>query len=212
MRAGGTDVSLRDVPITQMETGLQSAGDVMHRKRAEDLGDFESCLGRRRLAFAYSPKPGQWPCGGCHACWGVGGRWKSHHRKNVYLSPYVEEPLNSKVIKKSFVPGLRSRQVFFVFRDSYVLCIYVMNIICTFHLLVNGYVSGVAPSSTTRCSNYRKGSLLRSPTLLTFILPMNEILTNTTTPGQIEAGNNGNDELVHITQSSRTGALLSEAV
>ena len=49
-----------------------------------------------------------------HMAW---GRWKSH----VYLSPYVEKTLNSKVIK-SFVPELRSCQVFFVFRDSYVLC------------------------------------------------------------------------------------------
>ena len=40
-----------------------------------------------------------------------------------HLSPYVEKPLNSKVIK-SFVPELRSRQVFFVFRDSYVIYIY----------------------------------------------------------------------------------------
>ena len=45
--------------------------------------------------------------------------------------PYVET-FNSKVIK-GFVPELRSRYVFFVFRDSYVLCIYVMNILCTFH-------------------------------------------------------------------------------
>ena len=37
------------------------------------------------------------------------GRWKSQNRKNVYLSPYVEKPLNSKVIK-SFVPELRSRE------------------------------------------------------------------------------------------------------
>ena len=43
-----------------------------------------------------------------------GCRWKSQNRKNVYLSPYVEEPLNSKVIK-SFVPGLRSRQCFSCF-------------------------------------------------------------------------------------------------
>ena len=50
----------------------------------------------------------------------------------MYLSPYVEEPLNSKVIK-SFVPELRSRKCFFVFRDSYVLCIYVMNFLRTFH-------------------------------------------------------------------------------
>ena len=42
--------------------------------------------------------------------WGL-GRWKSQNRKNVYFSPYVEEPLNSKVIK-SFVPELRSRKCF----------------------------------------------------------------------------------------------------
>ena len=44
---------------------------------------------------------------------GGGGRWKSQHRKNVYLSPYVEKPFNSKVIK-SFVPELRSRKCFCV--------------------------------------------------------------------------------------------------
>ena len=43
-----------------------------------------------------------------------GGRWKSQNRKNVYLSPYVDEPLNSKVIK-SFVPELRSRKCFSCF-------------------------------------------------------------------------------------------------
>ena len=32
-----------------------------------------------------------------------GGKWKSQNRKNVYLSPYVEEPLNSKVIKVSYL-------------------------------------------------------------------------------------------------------------
>ena len=64
-----------------------------------------------------------------------GGRWKSQNRKNVYLSPYVKEPLNSKVIK-SFVPEQRSRKWFSCF---YVLCIYVMNILCTFHIFVSGY-------------------------------------------------------------------------
>ena len=79
----------------------------------------------------------------------VGGcRWKSRHRKIVPLS-YVEKPFNSKVIK-SFVPELRSRQVFFVFRDSYVIyicalwtlwtfCIPVW--ICTFHIFMDGYVT-----------------------------------------------------------------------
>ena len=43
-----------------------------------------------------------------------GGRWKSQNRKNVYLSPYVEKPFKSKVIK-SFVPELRSRKCFSCF-------------------------------------------------------------------------------------------------
>ena len=75
--------------------------------------ELRSCLRRKKLAFACSPKPGQWPCGGCHACWG-GGRWKSQNRKNVYLFPYVEKPFNSKVIK-SFVPELRSHKCFSCF-------------------------------------------------------------------------------------------------
>ena len=45
---------------------------------------------------------------------GEGSRWKSPNRKNLYLSPYVEEPLNSKVIK-SFVPELRSHKCFSCF-------------------------------------------------------------------------------------------------
>ena len=43
------------------------------------------------------------------------------------LSPYVEEPLNSKVIK-SFVPEQRSRYVFFEFRDSYVLSLWTFDV------------------------------------------------------------------------------------
>ena len=69
--------------------------------------------------------------------WWGGGRWKSQHRKIVPLSPYVEKPFNSKVIK-SFVPELRSRKVF---RDSYVIYIWVMNILCTFHIFMYGYVT-----------------------------------------------------------------------
>ena len=42
------------------------------------------------------------------------GRWKSLHRKIVPLSPYVEKPFNSNVIK-SFVPELRSRMCFSCF-------------------------------------------------------------------------------------------------
>ena len=63
--------------------------------------------------------------GRCRTRWGC--RWKCQNRKNVYLSPYVEEPLNSKVIK-SFVPELRSRYVFFEFRDSYVLSLWTFDV------------------------------------------------------------------------------------
>ena len=64
-----------------------------------------------------------------------GGGWrKSHHRLWISL-PYVET-FNSKAIK-GFVPELRCRYVFFVFRNSCVLRIYVMNIQCTFHISVS---------------------------------------------------------------------------
>ena len=106
----------------------------------------EFCLGRRRLAFACSPKPGQWPCGGCHTCWrgGGGADGKVIIDRLCISLPYVET-FNSKVIK-GFVPELRSRYVFFVCRDSYVLCIYVMNILCTFRISVSGYGTSLTPS------------------------------------------------------------------
>ena len=47
-----------------------------------------------------------------HEIWGC--RSKSQNDRNVYLSPYVEEPLNLKVIK-SFLPELRSRKCFSCF-------------------------------------------------------------------------------------------------
>ena len=85
------------------------------------------------MTFACS----QWPCGGCCTWWGADG--KVIIERLCISLPYVEKPFNSKVIK-SFVPELRSRYVFFVFRDSYVLCIHVMSIICTFPIFMYGYV------------------------------------------------------------------------
>ena len=125
------DVLLRDVTIARDgKLRLASANDVTHRKRAEDLGRFwksqswdETCLGGRRLVFACSRRP-LWRVP--HVLWGR-CRWKSQNRKIVHLSPYVEEPLNSKVIK-SFVPELRSRYVFFEFWDSYVLSLWTFNV------------------------------------------------------------------------------------
>ena len=73
----------------------------------------ESCLVRRRLTFG--ARWGQKNLRATGAAWdGWGCRWKSQNRKNVYPSPCVEEPLNSKVIK-SFVLELRSRKCFSCF-------------------------------------------------------------------------------------------------
>ena len=102
-------MSLRDVTIAwDGKRGLVSANEVTHQKRAEDFGNLkkvnrvETRHWTRRLVFACSRGP----------LWG--GRWKYQHRKIVPLSPYVEKPLNSKVIK-SFVPEQRSRKCFSCF-------------------------------------------------------------------------------------------------
>ena len=67
-----------------------------------------------------------------------GGRWKSQNRKNVYIPPYVEEPLNSKVIK-CFVPELRSHKCFSCFEIPMFYIYIYMNIICPFRISVSGY-------------------------------------------------------------------------
>ena len=114
----GADVSLRDVTIARDgKRGLQSAGDVTRRKRAEDFGGFwKSQFVRvkvryrtRRVDFRLLAEA----LGRCRTRWG-GCRWKSQDRKILPLSPYVEKPLNSKVIE-SFVPELRSRKCFSCF-------------------------------------------------------------------------------------------------
>ena len=89
----------------------------------KSVSSVESCLGRRRLTFACSRRP--W----AGVARDAGCSWKSQNRKNVYLSPYVEEPLNSKVIK-SFVPELRSRKCFScfeipMFNVMYIWTLYV---------------------------------------------------------------------------------------
>ena len=121
-----------------MRNGASKCNDVTHRKRSEGLGNLkkvrrvETRHRTRRVDFRLLAEA----LGRCCTRW-WGTDEKNQNRKIVPLSPYLEEPLNSKVMK-SFVPELRSRYVFFVFRDSYVLCIYIyiyiyMNIICPFH-------------------------------------------------------------------------------
>ena len=84
--------------------------------RAEDFGDFEKVsqlcwvLPREKTVdLLLLAEALRW----VRSCW-AGGRCTCQNRKNVYLSPNVEEPLNSKVIK-SFVPELRSRKCFSCF-------------------------------------------------------------------------------------------------
>ena len=71
-----------------------------------------------------------------HVMW---GRWKSQHRKMVSLS-LCRKTLKLKSNKKFRTWSKKSSSAF-VFRDSYVLCLYVMNILCTFHILMYGYVT-----------------------------------------------------------------------
>ena len=113
-------------------------GDVTHRKRGLKFEKKQWVVflpPKKKVDFRGSPRP----CGGCRAWW---VRWKSQHKKIVHLSPHVEKPFNLKAIK-IFVPELKSN-VFLCFRDSYVIYVWVMNILCTFHTSVYyGYITGV---------------------------------------------------------------------
>ena len=75
-------------------------------------------------------------CGGCRTRWR--DRWKSQNRKNVYISPYVEEPLNSKVIK-CFVPELRSGKFFSCFEIPMFYVYIYEHYISISHIAVSGY-------------------------------------------------------------------------
>ena len=128
--ARGADVSLRDVTIAQLGNGATEFGwRHAPEARRRFLGFWKSQLSwvlrseeKRWLSLAHR--------GLGQVSHEIGGRWKIQKRKNVYLSPYVGEPLNSKVIK-SFGHELRS-----IFRVSRFLCsmyIYtsIMNVLRT---------------------------------------------------------------------------------
>ena len=108
------------------ETGQARANHVTHRKRLEDFGNLkkvcrvETRHRTRRVDFRLLAKT----LGRRRTRWG-GGRWKSQKGKILPLSPYVEKPLNSKVIK-SFVPELRSRKCFSCFEiPMFYIYIYI---------------------------------------------------------------------------------------
>ena len=133
--------------------------------RAEDLGDFEKV---RELSWVL---PREKTAGFCLlaesrpvALWWVphvlGGRWKTQNRNNVYLSPYVEEPLNSKI--KSFVPELRSRKCFSCFEIPicYIYIYIYMNIICPFHVAISWLCNNIS-SQPRYCFRLFPGWLYR---------------------------------------------------
>ena len=113
---------------------LVSANDVTHRKRAEDFGRFwksqswvlprEKTVGFRLLAETFMTGA---------TCW-WGGRWKSQYRKIVSLS-LCRRTFKLKGNKKVRTWTEKSLSVFRISR-SYVLCIYAMNVPCTFHIFV----------------------------------------------------------------------------
>ena len=93
---------------------------------AEDLGGFE----KSELSWALRSEEEGWLSlarsglvSGAQRVGGGANEKASIERLGLSLS-YVET-FNSKVIR-GFVAELRSRYVFFVFRDSYVLCIYML--------------------------------------------------------------------------------------
>ena len=99
--------------------------DVIHRKCARRIWgilkksvELRTRHQTRRVDFRGSQRPDEFARYGCRTRW-AGDRWKSQNRKNVYLSPYVEEPLNSKVIKKFRTWIKKSLRVF---RVSGFLC------------------------------------------------------------------------------------------
>ena len=136
-RAGGVDMSLRDVTITHIGSGVTECGWRHAPEERRGFWEFlkksvswdETCLGGRRLVFASLRRPLWWVQ---HV---LGGGDEKARIERLCLSPYVEKPLKSKVIK-SFVPELRSRYVFF--RISRFLCSIFMDIRCTFlHIAIS---------------------------------------------------------------------------
>ena len=140
-RGRGVDVLFRDVTIKITDRGFDQGCEWRHPPEA--LAEIWEksvswVLGpRKTVDFRGSPKPGQRPCGRCRTWFGADGkvsigRW--------YISPYLKKkPLNSMVIK-SFVPELRSRKCFSYFGIP-VIYLWVMNILCTFHVFMYSYVT-----------------------------------------------------------------------
>ena len=148
MRARGADVSLRDVTLAwdgkrgyrvRMTSRTGSARRILGIWRK--LQELRLDTGQEGLTFACSRRP--W-AGAAPDGWGC--RWKSQNGKIVPLSPYVEKPLDSKVIKVSYL----NREVVSVFRVSRFLCsvLYINeHYMSISHMAESGYGTAILGSS-----------------------------------------------------------------
>ena len=115
---------------------LVSVNDVTHQKRAEDFGRFwksqwvENWTPNETVDFYLLTET--FVAYATHV--GGGGRWKSQNRKIVPLS-LCRRTFKLKGNKKVHTWTEKSLRVFRIPR-SYVLCIYVMNVPCTFHIFM----------------------------------------------------------------------------
>ena len=128
-----------------MEDVTRDVSDIMHRKcglrfEKSQLVEIETGV-----------KPDEFVCYGCRTWW-----WEADGKVSIErlcLSPYVEKPFNSKVIK-SFVPELRSRKWFLCFGIP-MLYMCVMNIMNALRTGMGMYISYIhvwlCNSSTDTC-------------------------------------------------------------
>ena len=114
-RKRGVDVSFSDITIKIPDRRCDQGCEWRHAPEAcAEIWETSVSwvLGpRKTVDLRGSPKPGQWPCDMCRTWFGAD---RKVSLERWHLSPYVEKPLNSKVIK-GFVPELRSRKFFFCF-------------------------------------------------------------------------------------------------
>ena len=132
------------------------------------LGDLKKSVELRtrlrtgRVDFRGSLRPNKFMRYGCHTCWGC--RWKSQIRKNVVSLSLCRRTFKLKGNKRfrtwAEKSWTREEVPFFMFRDSYILCIYVMNILCTFHISISGYAK-VKTIIQVSYLNYRESSVFR---------------------------------------------------
>ena len=126
-RACGADVSFRDVTIKIPDRGCDQGCEWRHAPEA--LTE----IWEKSVSWVLRSEEEGWlsllaeALGRCHTWFGADGKVSI---ERWYLSPYVEKPFNSKVIK-SFVPELRSRKCFCVSGFLCYLYMDIMNVLRT---------------------------------------------------------------------------------